>query len=82
VPNQLDAEPQFFRSHLKDHPNQSPLTTHEGIWRIYSNPDPHEGISSFNLAVESLDKSEELFQLARECGDSKLIRQWNCTNTK
>jgi hypothetical protein len=22
-------------------PIQSPLTTHEGMWRIYSNPDPH-----------------------------------------
>jgi hypothetical protein len=31
----------FFRSHPKDHPIQSPLTTHEGMWRTYSNPDPH-----------------------------------------
>ena len=22
-------------------PFKSPLTTHEGMWRIYSNPDPH-----------------------------------------
>jgi hypothetical protein len=22
-------------------PYQSPLTTHKGVWRIYSNPDPH-----------------------------------------
>jgi hypothetical protein len=29
----------FFRSHPKDRPIQSPLTTHKGIWRIYSNPD-------------------------------------------
>jgi hypothetical protein len=21
--------------------SKSPLTTHEGMWRIYSNPDPH-----------------------------------------
>jgi hypothetical protein len=33
--------PQFMRSHPKDRPIQSPLTTHEGVWRIYSNPDPH-----------------------------------------
>jgi hypothetical protein len=31
----------FFWSHPKDRPIQSPLTTHEGMWRIYSNPDPH-----------------------------------------
>jgi hypothetical protein len=36
-----DTGPRFFRSHPKDHPIQSPLTTHEGVWRIYSNPDPH-----------------------------------------
>jgi hypothetical protein len=38
-----DTGPRFFRSHPKDRPNQSPLTTHEGsgLWRIYSNPDPH-----------------------------------------
>jgi hypothetical protein len=34
----------FFRSYPKDRPIQSPLTTHEGMWRIYSNPDPHGGI--------------------------------------
>jgi hypothetical protein len=33
--------PRFFRSHPKDRPIQSPFTTHEGMWRIYSNPDPH-----------------------------------------
>ena len=33
--------PRFFRAHPKDRPIQSPLTTREGIWRIYSNPDPH-----------------------------------------
>jgi hypothetical protein len=34
----------FFRSHPKDRPIQSPLTTHKGLWRTYSNPDPHGGI--------------------------------------
>jgi hypothetical protein len=36
-----DTGPRFFRSHPKDCPIQSPLTTYEGMWRIYSNPDPH-----------------------------------------
>jgi hypothetical protein len=36
-----DTGPRFFRSHPKDRPIQSPLTTHKGMWRIYSNPDPH-----------------------------------------
>jgi hypothetical protein len=29
----------FSRFHPKDRPIQSLLTTHEGMWRIYSNPD-------------------------------------------
>jgi hypothetical protein len=33
-----DKGPRFFRSHPKDRPNQSPLSTHMGMWRIYSNP--------------------------------------------
>jgi hypothetical protein len=36
-----DTGPRFFRSRQKDRPIQSPLTTHKGMWRIYSNPDPH-----------------------------------------
>jgi hypothetical protein len=36
-----DTGPRFFRSHPKDRPIQSPLTTHKGIWRTYSNLDPH-----------------------------------------
>jgi hypothetical protein len=39
-----DTEPRFFQSHPKDRPIQSPLTKHEGIWRIYSNPDPQRQI--------------------------------------
>ena len=35
------AGPRFFRSHPKDRPIQSPFTTHKGMWRTYSNPDPH-----------------------------------------
>jgi hypothetical protein len=36
-----DTGPQFFRSLPKDRPIQSPITTHKGMWGIYSNPDPH-----------------------------------------
>jgi hypothetical protein len=36
-----DTWPRFFRSHPKDCPIQSPLTTHKGVWRTYSNLDPH-----------------------------------------
>jgi hypothetical protein len=32
--------PRFFRSPSKDRPIQSPLTTHKGMWRVYSNPVP------------------------------------------
>jgi hypothetical protein len=31
----------FFWSHPKDRPIHSPLTTHKGMWRVYSNPYPH-----------------------------------------
>jgi hypothetical protein len=41
-----DTGPRFFRSHPKDRPIQSPFTTHQGMWRIYSNPDPH-GVIGF-----------------------------------
>jgi hypothetical protein len=36
-----DTGPQFFRSHLKDRPIVSPLTTNKGMWRINSYPDAH-----------------------------------------
>jgi hypothetical protein len=42
-----DTEPRFFGSHPKDDRIQSLLTTHEGMWRIYSNPDP-QGLSNRN----------------------------------
>jgi hypothetical protein len=44
-----DTGLQFFRSHPKDRPIQSPLTTHEGVWRIYSNPDPRLFLESVNI---------------------------------
>ena len=36
-----DTLPPVFRSHPKDLPIQSPLMTHKGMWRIYSNLDLH-----------------------------------------
>jgi hypothetical protein len=36
-----DKNPRFFRFHLKDRPNQSPLTTRKGMQRTYSNLDSH-----------------------------------------
>jgi hypothetical protein len=36
-----DTGPQFFWSHPKVRPIQSPCTTHKEVWRIYSNPDSH-----------------------------------------
>jgi hypothetical protein len=41
VPYPLWHGTSVFRSHQKDRPIQSPLTTHEAVWRIYSNPDHH-----------------------------------------
>jgi hypothetical protein len=36
----------FFRSYPKDRPIQSPLTTHEEMWKIYSNTDLHGSLLS------------------------------------
>jgi hypothetical protein len=36
-----DTGPRFFLSHLNDCLIQSPPSTHKGMWRMYSNPDPH-----------------------------------------
>jgi hypothetical protein len=36
-----ETGPRFFRSHPIDRPIQSPFTTCMGMWRIYSNLDPH-----------------------------------------
>jgi hypothetical protein len=33
--------PRISRSHPKDRPIQSPFTTHKGMWKVYSNLDPH-----------------------------------------
>jgi hypothetical protein len=41
VPHLLWHGDSVFHSHPNDHPIQSPLTTHKGILRIDSYPDPH-----------------------------------------
>jgi hypothetical protein len=41
VPHLLWLGALVFWSDPKDQPNMSPLTTHYGVWRIYSNPYPH-----------------------------------------
>jgi hypothetical protein len=45
-----DTDPRFFRSHPKDRPIQSLLTTHERMWRMYSNSDPH-GATDFECRL-------------------------------
>jgi hypothetical protein len=48
-----DTGLRIFCSYPKDCTIQSPLTTHNGMWRIYSNPNPH-GLSKCHshLAAE------------------------------
>jgi hypothetical protein len=55
--------PRFTLSHPKDRPIQLPLTTHNGMWRIYSNPDPHglvwkrnQANAYYNLHFEHWEK--------------------------
>jgi hypothetical protein len=49
-----DTGPRFFRSHPKDRPIQLPLTTHKGMWKIYSNPNP-QGSVFYRCAVLKKD---------------------------
>jgi hypothetical protein len=46
-----DTGPRFFRSHPKDRPIQLSLTTHKGMWRIYSTPDPHGSLTGMYITV-------------------------------
>jgi hypothetical protein len=48
-----DTGRQYFRSHPKDRPIQSPLTTHMGMWRIYFNTYPH-GFARCSLKVKHM----------------------------
>jgi hypothetical protein len=43
----------FFRSHPKDRPIQSPLTTRMGMRRTYSNSDPHGAHILGNCHIKS-----------------------------
>jgi hypothetical protein len=47
-----DMGPQFFRSYPKDCPIQSSPTTHNGMWRTYSIPDPHRGYGAEVLLLK------------------------------
>jgi hypothetical protein len=59
VPTWCDTGPPFLRSHPMDGPIQSPLTTHKGMWRIYSNPDPHR--SPFSRLLRHARDAGDLF---------------------
>jgi hypothetical protein len=48
-----------FPSHLKDDLIQLLLTTHKGILRIYSIPDPHRSL--FSLLLHTQNDVEDLF---------------------
>jgi hypothetical protein len=47
--------PRFFRSHPKNRSIQSPLTTQEGMWCIYSNPDPHKCCRMITNILDMID---------------------------
>jgi hypothetical protein len=65
-----DTGPRFIRSHPKDRPIQSPLTTRMGMQRIYSNPDPHGGTPNGNIKC----KDAYRIQTVRcACGDKDCV---------
>jgi hypothetical protein len=55
MPHLLWHGPSVFRPHPKDRPIQSPLTTHEGMWRIYSTLDPHGGKRFWKIFPTEID---------------------------
>jgi hypothetical protein len=67
-----DTGPRFFRSHPKDCPIQSPLTTLMGTRKTYFNLDPH-GVTLVHKLL-----SQETFVLRRGLGDmsSDRWRNW------
>jgi hypothetical protein len=77
-----DTGPRFFRSHPKDRPIQSPLTAHMGMWRIYSNPDPHRDQTKIESAYRDLHPS------IRQCSGYTFVNtrhaapQWCCWRKK
>jgi hypothetical protein len=44
-------------------PYQSPLTTHKGMWRIYSNPDPHGNIKPIYRRINSFVYVERIVRV-------------------
>jgi hypothetical protein len=62
-----DTWPRFFRSHPNDNPIQSLLTTHERMWRIFSNLDPNE---SFHASYTWISI----------CGRHKLVPCCDCAS--
>jgi hypothetical protein len=59
-----DTGPRFSRSYPKDRPIQSPLTTHKGMWRIYSYTDPHGFLciqldTNGNITTQLYDKRND-----------------------
>jgi hypothetical protein len=63
--NYCDTGPRFFRSHPKDRPIQSPLTTRMGMWGIYSNPDPDWYNEKENPIAKHAWKIDWLFAVLR-----------------
>jgi hypothetical protein len=79
-----DTGPRFFRSLPKDRPIQSPLMTHEGVWRIYSNPDPHGTFHSRGGLKTSLSlKRTQEVHLRNDCLNFQVYRRlnWCCLFT-
>jgi hypothetical protein len=66
-----DTGPRFFRSHPKDRPFQSPLTTRMGARRTFSNPDPHEILWCilYNLVMYILNLGMHSRFLWSSCND-------------
>jgi hypothetical protein len=58
-----DTGPLFFRSHPKDRPILSPLMTHKGMRRIYSNPDPQDIIDIYSMYVWLKDTANFFYRV-------------------
>jgi hypothetical protein len=82
--------PRCYRSHIKkDRPIKSPLTTHKGMWRIYSNPNPHIGekwiewLKWRNNAIKWSTKDGKDFDILHVAGDQRPVQQrehFNCSH--
>jgi hypothetical protein len=53
VPHLLWHGTSVFPVSPKGRPTQSPFTTHKGVWRTYSNPDPHVDFFVSRLTLSS-----------------------------